>query len=333
MAFCRYSDMNRSTTLALASVPAAAGFAWRGYRKAAERIADHPWTEPDLPGERRELTTHWGSLSYRFVQGDNRQPPLVLIHGWGKSGDSAWWPLMSELDRNLVVVDLPGHGFSSLHEPFTFALAAEAVERAVVHAEVNAPVVVAHSMGAPVALTSIRRGDPWLFSGLIVMASSAYWVRPRIRVMMAMAPYAMAPGSPFLVHTQRTELRESPELAPYLVWAYSRRPSPRVLNESAACLRRFDARRWFDLSLPPTTWVVTTEDGVLAHRHQRASARYFDTDVVEVAAPHSLVVQSPEVVSQVIADFEPRAPEEIIVEIDRDEAADLSPAQTDRSHT
>lgn len=324
--------MNRSTTLALASVPAAAGFAWRGYRKAAESIAAHPWSEPDLPGERRELATRWGSLAYRYIEGDTRQAPLVLIHGWGKSGDSAWWPLLPKLDRTVVVVDLPGHGFSSLHEPFTFALAAEAVERAVIHSEIDPPVVVAHSMGGPIALTSIRWGDPWLFSGLIVMASSAYWVRPRLRVMMAMAPYAMAPGSPFLVHTQRAELRESPELAAYLVWAYSRRPTPRILNESAACLRRFDARKWSDIALPPTTWVVATEDGVLAPRHQLVSARYFEADVVEMATHHSLVVQNPEAVSNIISAFQAR-PEEIIVEIDGRETADLGPIQTDRRYS
>lgn len=295
--------MNRATTLALASVPAAAGFAWRGYRKAADALAAVPSSEPRLPGERREMTTRWGSVSYRMVEGDPGRPPLVLVHGWGKTGDSAWWPLMTKSDHTMVVVDLPGHGFSGLDEPFTFSIAAEAVERSVVDSGVESPVVVAHSMGGPVAMTAIRRGDPHLFSGMIAMASSAYWVRPRLRAMMAMAPYALAPGSPFLLHTQRAELRELPELAPYLAWAYSRRPTPRILAESASELRHFDARGWSDLSLPRTTWVVASDDGVLSPRHQRASAEQYATTMVEVEAQHSMVVQVPDKALEIINGF------------------------------
>ncbi len=295
--------MDRSKTFALATVPAAAGFAWRGYRKAARAVAAYPPLEPDLPGERRQVETRWGSAAYRFIKGDESRPALVFIHGWGKTGDSAWWPIMAECDRTMVIVDLPGHGYSKLDAPFTFAIAAEAVERSVVDAGVISPIVVAHSMGGPVAFSAIRRGDPRLFSGLIVLATSAYWVRPRLRAMMTMAPIAMAPRSPFLIHTQLIELNHSPELAPHIVWSYARRPNPRVLGESAAALRGFDARHWTDLSLPPTRWVVSTQDSVLAPRHQHESARRFGGEVVELEAQHSMVVQAPKELLSIIEDF------------------------------
>jgi hypothetical protein len=111
--------------------------------------------------------------------------------------------------------------------------------------------------------------------------------------MMALAPYVMAPRSPFLIRTERAELRQIPHLADQIAWAYTRRPARALLDETAHALRRFDARSWDDLSLPPTTWVVATDDGVLAPDHQRASARHFDVPVMEVAAEHSMVVQSP----------------------------------------
>lgn len=230
---------------------------------------------------------------------------MVLIHGWGKTADSAWWPILADCGRTMVVVDLPGHGSSGLDRPFTFALAAEAVERAVADSGVDRPVVVAHSMGGPVAFSAIRRGGARQFSGLIVIATSAYWIRPRLRAMMAMAPYAMAPRSPFLIHTQLSELSHSPGVAPYIRWAHSRRPTPRVLSESAAALRRFDARDWTDFGLPPTQWVVPIRDGVLAPRHQYASARLFGAEVVEVEAEHSMVVQAPEKLLALIGAFEP----------------------------
>ena len=280
----------------MASVPAAAGLAWQQYRRAVRAVDAYPALAPDLPGVRRLIPTSWGSVTYRLVAGDPHRPALVLIHGWGKTGDSAWWPVIEASERTMLVVDLPGHGYSHLQEPFSFALAADAVEQAVSDAGLDRPVLVGHSMGGPVALTVLRRRGPDAFSSMVALATSAYWVRPRLRAMMTLAPYVMAPRSPFLIRTERAELRQIPHLADHIAWAYTRRPARLLLDETAQALRRFDARDWTDLSLPPTTWVVATEDGVLAPEHQLASARHFGVPVVEVASQHSMVVQSPDAV-------------------------------------
>lgn len=286
--------MNGSRAVAFASLPAAAGLAWHRYRQIAREIDTHPAVAPVLPGERRQIPTRWGSVAYRFVPGDPTLPPLVLVHGWGKTADSAWWPVVARCHRTMVVLDLPGHGQSRLEAPFTFELAAEALLQVAEHSGVERPVVVGHSMGGPVVLTAVRRAGADAFSGVVALASSAYWVRPRLRVMMAAAPYVMARSSPVLVHRQRAELRSSPELAHHIAWSYTRRPVGRLLQETASQLRRFDARRWDDLRMPPTTWVVTTDDGVLSPDHQRASARWFDAELLELPLQHSLVVQDPE---------------------------------------
>jgi pimeloyl-ACP methyl ester carboxylesterase len=295
--------MNGSRTWALASMPAAAGLAWQRYRRAVRAIEEHPVLAPELPGDRRQIPTHWGSVTYRWVAGDARRPALVLVHGWGKTSDSAWWPVIARCERTMMVVDLPGHGRSQLEEPFSFTLAAEAVELAVMHAGAVRPVLVGHSMGGPVVFTTLRRLGADAYSGLVALATSAYWVRPRLRVMMALAPYAMAPRSPFLIRTERAELLDSPHLAHHIAWAYTRRPERRLLDETAGALRRFDARDWADLALPPTTWVVATGDGVLAPDHQIASARHFGVEVLEVDAEHSMVVQAPEVVLEILDGF------------------------------
>ena len=292
--------MNGSRALALASVPAAAGLAWQRYRKALRAIEAHPTVAPALPGTRHEASTPWGSVAFRKVEGDPHQPALVLIHGWGKTADSAWWPIVAACDRTMVAVDLPGHGRSRLDKPFDFELAAEAVSRVIEEAALTRPVLVGHSMGGPVALETVRRMGAGRFSHLAALATSAYWVRPRTRVMMAMAPMAMAPRSPFLLHRERSELRGSPEMAHHIAWAYTRRPARRVLEETASALRRFDARTWDDFLLPTTTWVVASRDNVLPPEHQVASADHFDADVVEVDAQHSMVLEAPEVVSKIL---------------------------------
>ncbi len=62
-------------------------------------------------------------------------------------------------------------------EPFSFGLAAEAVGRVVSDAGVERPVLVGHSMGGPVVLTTLRHAAAE-FSGLVALATSAHWVRP-----------------------------------------------------------------------------------------------------------------------------------------------------------
>lgn len=285
----------------MASVPAAAGLAWHQYRRAVRAVDAHPSIAPDLPGHRRQIPTAWGSTAYRLVEGDPRWPGLVLVHGWGKTADSAWWPIVADCSRTMVVVDLPGHGRSRLKTPFSFELAAEAVERAIADAGLHKPILVGHSMGGPVVLTTLRRQGPAAFSGLIAIATSAHWVRPRLRVMMAMAPYAMAPRSPFLLRAERSDLRNTPHVAHHIAWAYTRRPGRRLLDETAAALSRFDARGWDDLGLPAdTTWVVATQDSILAPEHQIASAYHFKAGLVEVDAQHSMVVQAPDVVLEIL---------------------------------
>ncbi len=296
--------MNGTRAFALASVPAAAGFAWQQHRRNLRAVGAHPAQAPPLPGYRRELDASWGSVTYRWVEGDPDRPPLVLVHGWGKTSDSAWWPVISGCDRTMVVVDLPGHGRSLLHEPFSFAMAAGAVHRAVAHSGVQHPVLVGHSMGGPVALTTLRQMGTTVFSGLIALATSAYWVRPQLRMLMAMAPYAMAPRSPFLIRTECAELRLAPHIAGQIAWSYTRRPGRRLLDETATALRHFDAREWTDLPLPPTTWVVATRDGVLDTAHQLASARHFDAEIVELDAPHSMVVHAPEAVIELLENWD-----------------------------
>jgi pimeloyl-ACP methyl ester carboxylesterase len=287
-----YTWMNRSKAFTWASLPVALGLVWRGHRRTVRAVNSHRAEAPGLPGECREIATSWGSIAYRWRDGDPDRPALVLVHGWGKTADSTWWPLMAMTDRSLAVIDLPGHGRSRLDEPFTFELAAEAIARVIEHAGLVRPVLVAHSMGGPVALTALRGSDPGHFSGLVAMATSVYWVRPQLRALLALAPYVMANGSPVLVHREHAELRQAPEVAHHIAWAYAQRPLRPRLREAAAVLRRFDARGWTDLHLPPTVWVVAGRDRVLAPLHQRASARHFGAEVVELDVEHSKVVQA-----------------------------------------
>ena len=55
---------------------------------------------------------------YVSVRGNG--PPMVLIHGWGMTGN-IWTEIAKSLSKNyeLYIVDLPGMGRSGLIEPYS----------------------------------------------------------------------------------------------------------------------------------------------------------------------------------------------------------------------
>lgn len=297
---CRYSPMNRSTALGLASMPAIVGLAWHNQRRTEKAANLYEPSRPTLPGERREISTEWGSASYRFVEGAGTGPPLVFVHGWGKTGDSAWWPILDSCSSSLVVMDLPGHGNSRLEKTFSLELAAASLLEVISDSGVGRPLLVAHSMGGPVALTAIKAAGPHAFAGLVALATSAYWVTPRVKAMMALAPYVMEPRSPIVTRTKLHDVSRHPSRASQICWSYDCRPMLRLLRQGAAELRRFDASTWVDLEMPNSHWVISTDDRVLPPHHQHASARLFGARVHEINAGHSLVMDAPDLVVDIL---------------------------------
>ena len=295
--------MRSTRSIALATLPAAAAIAvWNGYRRVAKELDAHLPVSPPIPGRVRAIPTSWGRVTYRIVHGSDPGPPMVLVHGWGRSADSVWWPLIAHTQRTVIAVDLPGHGRSCLDERFSFRLAADAVNLAVVDSGVVRPVLVGHSMGGPVALTALRRTDGPVFGGFVAVATSSYWVRPRHQIMVAAAPYALSQSSPLLMRAQRVETRRAPDQAERIAWEYAMRPPRRVLEEAAGELRRFDARKWTDLSLPPAVWIVTLEDSVIDSADQRASAQHLGIPTMDLPNDHPVVVQAPAALARVIED-------------------------------
>jgi pimeloyl-ACP methyl ester carboxylesterase len=294
--------MKPARTLALALPGAAAAALWGGYRHAVREFqADRP-PPPRLPGHVRSMVTHWGRLCYRVIEGSDRDAPLVLIHGWGRSADSAWWPLLEHTERTVIAVDLPGHGRSNLEKSFSFDLATEALQLAIEDAGLDRPILVGHSMGGPVSLMAVRR-HPTGFGGLVVLATSAYWVSPRLQVIVAAAPYLFAPRSPIVRAAMRQESRRSPEARLAVSRSYGLRPSRRVLAEAGVELRRFDARRWEPFEMPPLLWLVTRKDGVISPADQTASAAHLEAKVETIHADHAVIATHARELSDLIDVF------------------------------
>lgn len=284
-----------------ATVPGAVALAAIRYRQAVRELDSLPVQPPALPGVVRSLSTRWGRVSYRLIsRPESPHPAIVLVHGWGRTADSAWWPVMLESSRSILAIDLPGHGRSVIDRRFSFSLAAESILSAIDDAGIDRPLLAGHSMGGPVCLTTILWAGASTFTGFVALATSAYWVRPRQIVMVASAPYVLGARSPVMVRTQRNEARRMPDDTSRIAWEYAVRPDRQVLLDTAIELRRFDARRWTGLQMPPTTWVITSRDGVIDAEDQRASATMFAQHRVEVASEHSVVIEAPTQVTRIL---------------------------------
>ncbi|MEU7949237.1 alpha/beta hydrolase [Micromonospora taraxaci] len=92
---------------------------------------------------------------------DDDRPPLVLLHGLTYD-KRQWGPVRRELaaidpDRQVLTLDLPGHGDSPRRASYRMVEVAEVVHARVTEAGLATPIVVGHSVGAVVATTYAAR--------------------------------------------------------------------------------------------------------------------------------------------------------------------------------
>lgn len=124
--------------------------------------------------------------------------PLVLVHGLGARGTS-WGPVLPALTaaREVVTVDLPGHGSSPpLPERPTVAALADALERWLYVEGLSEADLVGSSLGARLVLELARRGvgrhvvalDPGGFWSPGELAWFRATLRPSVALLRAVRP-------------------------------------------------------------------------------------------------------------------------------------------------
>ena len=84
---------------------------------------------------------------------------LIFIHGWGC--DLNTWKYQFDYFKDnyhLVLIDLPGYGQSDKAEQdYTIDLFAQSVSEVIRNLEIRNPVLVAHSMGLPIAIEVLKK--------------------------------------------------------------------------------------------------------------------------------------------------------------------------------
>jgi pimeloyl-ACP methyl ester carboxylesterase len=101
--------------------------------------------------------------------------PLLLIHGLGGSWRS-WQTILDglALEREVIAVDLPGHGETPpLRGATTVATLADAVTGFVYENDLNGVDVAGSSMGARLVLELARRGG--VVGGVVSLDPDGFW--------------------------------------------------------------------------------------------------------------------------------------------------------------
>jgi pimeloyl-ACP methyl ester carboxylesterase len=107
------------------------------------------------PKTRAKETDRFAGLAgIRYGSGDGR-PPLVFLHGMPFDW-TTWAPALEELsklapEREVLALDLPGHGDSPRHDRYPLATVVEQVHDAVTAAGITSPAIVGHSVSGVLA--------------------------------------------------------------------------------------------------------------------------------------------------------------------------------------
>jgi poly(3-hydroxyoctanoate) depolymerase len=116
------------------------------------------------------------------------RPPLLLLHGIGGSLDS-WAPLLNQLpDREIIMVDSPGAGRSSVPSmPMRMAAIAECIAEAVQQLGASRVDVLGYSLGGMVA-QELARHHPRLVRRLVLASTimGFYGPPPGLKVHLAL---------------------------------------------------------------------------------------------------------------------------------------------------
>lgn len=158
--------------------------------------------------------------------------PVALLHGWGGSAASTWegWPAaLREVGRNVVEVELPGHGRDASADPGAYTDLAGLLDAALPEGRLDA---VCFSLGGKLALALAAR-SPERFGRLVVggVGDNLFAAEPSGEAVAAALLDGVAPDTPAAV-VAIVSYAEAGGGDPLALAALLRRPANPVLSEA-----------------------------------------------------------------------------------------------------
>jgi pimeloyl-ACP methyl ester carboxylesterase len=140
------------------------------------------------------MTTLFGDLAGDLTGEPGRRPPLVLLHGLTFDRTS-WHPVLAELatldpGRQVLALDLPGHGESPAWPSYNMESLAEGVHRAVEETGLRPPALAGHSVAGVIATIYAGRHP----AAGVVNVDQPLQVAPFARLVQSLAGPLRGPG-------------------------------------------------------------------------------------------------------------------------------------------
>lgn len=218
-----------------------------------------------LVPDARRLTTNHGELMIR--DGGGSGTPLLLLHGWCADGLLNWaraFVPLADSGFRPIAIDLPGHGGSSLAEPFSLTLCTKAVSSVQDQLGLDSSYIAGYSMGGPVSQL-LARDAPGRVAGLIQIATAAQVIAtPASRFGMRLLSGVWEAGaiSQKAVALALRAGSADPDCSSLLAHAgyLARRVDQRALGSAARQLADFDSQPWVGNLRLPAVSMVTGKD-------------------------------------------------------------------------
>ena len=249
-----------------------------------------------------------------FIETIGNGPALVLIHGWGLHG-GLWGPLTGALAENfsVVLVDLPGHGYSDKPQNLTVDTMVQAVSSALESLD-QPSMVLGWSMGAFVAF-ELARQFPDRFERLVWIAGTPSFVR-RANWPVGMNPQTLESFADGLRKDHRSTLKrfislnggmatDRPLLKTMQQQAFERgEVDVSTLDQGLTILRDRDIREALAESAMPMLMVQGSHDRLVHPDTVSAVADLRDIDSLLIeGAGHAPFLTQPALVAQAVRDF------------------------------
>ena len=244
-----------------------------------------------------------GEIHYRgaFSRGNNRQV-LILIHGAG--GSYLYWPpeIRHRAGRDILAIDLPGHGESKGGPRDSIEAYAQALLDFMDLLEIDQAVLCGHSMGSAIA-QRMSLDSPDRVYGLILVGA----------------------GAKLRVHPQLIEDCSQPDTYPQAVsqimaWSFSQHADQRLMRLASERMKEvspgvlltdFQACNAFDIRdevgeiKQPTLIICGDDDQMTPVKFSEFLADNIHRSRLEVipGAGHIVMLEKPEVVAVLIDEF------------------------------
>ncbi|WP_433664485.1 alpha/beta fold hydrolase [Nocardia sp. CA-128927] len=244
------------------------------------------------------------SVAVRYASGAN---PVLLLHGWALTADVNFCYLMQPVadGYGVVAMDMRGHGRGlalGARERFDIAQCADDAAAVLDALGIDQVVVCGYSLGGPVGLEFARRHRDRV-RGLVFEATAMAFDSAEDKIgrvfFRGLRPFADRSGgigrSVPLSYFRKARVK-SDEVARLWPWLRAElgQCHPRVIVDVILAEYAFDFRpHAAELAGLPTVAVVTTRDGAVPPKDQRALAALLDATVIEIDAAHDVFLVDP----------------------------------------